>query len=168
MKGKIMSNYIKIGSWDPRRITRNEFLSPFDSLFNDILNQSFPSLKGDLGEDFFSKNSYPKVNILSFEDRVEIEAAVPGLTESDIDVEISEGVLSIKGNSNQREDVSDANYTRREVKRSAFCRSFTVGESLDEENISGKYANGILTISIPRITKEDSIPKVKTIQIESS
>lgn len=162
-----MSNLIKIGSWDPRRLTRSEFISPFDTLFNEIINQSFPSLKGDLGEDFFSKNSYPKVNILSFDDRVEIEAAVPGLTEEDIDVEVSDGVLSIKGKSNQREDVSDANYTRREVKRSAFCRSFTVGESLDENGISGRYSNGILTVSIPKLKKEDSIPKVKIIDIKT-
>lgn len=162
-----MSNYLKIGSWNPRKLTRSEFISPFDTLFNEIINQSFPSFKGDLGEDFFSKNSYPKVNVLSFDDRVEIEAAVPGMTEEDIDVEVSEGVLSIKGKSNQREGVSDANYIRREVKKSAFCRSFTVGESLDEDNISGKYSNGILTISIPRAKIEESTPKVKTISIDT-
>ena len=162
-----MSNLINSGHWSPRKITKNEFISPFDSLFNEIINQSFPSFKKDLGEDFFSKNSYPKVNILSFDDRVEIEAAVPGLTEEDISVEISEGVLSIKRKNNQREDVTDANYTRREVKRSAFCRSFTIGDNLDEEGVVGSHVNGILTITIPRLSQEKAVPHVKKVSITS-
>jgi|TARA_Y100000310_G_C20287175_1_gene625433 HSP20 family protein len=143
----------------PRALSRNEWLTPFDRLFDDMLGNMFPTVASDLGEDFFVKGAYPKVNVINNEENVLIEAAIPGMNKEDVAVEVSDGVLTIQGTSNQREDVDNGQYVKREIKRSAFQRSFRLGENLDEAAIQGSYDNGILCLTIPKVvpTTEDHL-----------
>ena len=62
------------------------------------------------------------------------------------------------------EKKKDANYLRKELKRSAFTRSFTLGEMLNPDEISAEFKNGILELAIPK--KEKVIPPVKKITIK--
>jgi len=135
-------------------------------LFDDMLGTMFPAFSTDLGEDFFVKGSYPKVNVVNNESDVTIEAAIPGLTKKDVSVEIADGVLTIQGISNQRADVENSQYVKREIKRSAFQRSFRLGENLDENNVSGEYDNGILTLVIPKLVPTEQEAVVKTVEIK--
>jgi HSP20 family protein len=160
-----MTSIIRRGAFPTRTISKREFLTPFDELFNEFFNSSFPALHNELGNDFFAQGSYPKCNVVNFDDRIEIEAAIPGLTSEDIDVEVTEGVLTIRAESNQRIDVEDSQYVKREVKRSAFARSFRLGDNLDETKIGGLHENGILTITIPKIKSTNSEPVVRKIKI---
>ena len=161
-----MNGIIRRGAYPARKLSKREFLTPFDDLFNELLNSSFPTLHRELGTDFFAQGSYPKCNVVNFDDRVEIEAAIPGLGKDDVDVEISDDVLTIKGESNQRADVEESQYVKREVKRSAFARSFRLSENLDQTGISGNFLNGILTIIIPKLKPTNTEPAVRTIEIK--
>ena len=160
-----MTSIIRRRALPQKAISRKEFLTPFDELFNSLLNNSFPELHNDLGANFFSQGSYPKCNVVNFDDKVEIEAAIPGLTRSDITVEVSDGVLVIKGESNQREDISDAQYVKREVKRSAFARSFTLDENLNQDEITATFNDGMLILSIPKREEVEIMPQVRRISI---
>jgi HSP20 family protein len=160
-----MTGIIRRRALPQKVISRKEFLTPFDELFNSLLNNSFPSLHNDLGTNFFSQGSYPKCNVVNFDDKVEIEAAIPGLTRNDITVEVSDGVLVIKGESNQREDISDAQYVKREVKRSAFARSFTLDENLNQDEITAVFDNGMLILSIPKREEVEIMPQIRRISI---
>ena len=77
-----------------------------------------------------------------------------------------EGILTIRGGNNQREDVEDSQYARREVKRSAFARSFQLGENLDENAISAAYENGILTLTIPKLQPTETATVIRKIEIK--
>jgi len=148
------------------RISRDEWLTPFDRLFDDMLGSVFPTLAHDVGEDFFVKGSYPKVNVINNDTDVTIEAAIPGLDKEDVTVQVTEGVLTIQGTSNQHVDTKNSQYVKREIKRSAFQRSFRLGENLDENNISGEYDNGILTLVIPKVVPTEEETIVKTVEIK--
>ena len=100
-----------------RTLSKKEFLTPFDRLFDDMLTDMFPAFHRQYGEDFFSKGSYPKVNVINHDNCVTIEAAIPGLTKEDIQVEVTDGVLSIVGTSNQNEQIKDSQYVKREIWR---------------------------------------------------
>ncbi len=160
-----MSATIRRAGLAPRAFTRNEFLTPFDRIFDDMLGNMFPTFSNDLGEDFFSKGSYPKVNVINGEEDLVIEAAIPGMGRNDVDVEVTERVLTIRGASNQHRDVNDVQYVRREIKRSAFQRSFRLGDNLDAENISGAYDNGVLTLTIPKLVPTAQERNVRKIEI---
>ena len=92
----------------PRAFSRDEWLTPFDRLFDDVFGSMFPTVAKDIGEDFFVKGSYPKVNVIDNEDTVLIEAAIPGMHKDDVTVEVADGVLTIQGTSNQHTDVGEA------------------------------------------------------------
>lgn len=160
-----MTSIIRTRAPLSRALSKREFLTPFDELFNELFNSSFPALHNELGNDFFAQGSYPKCNVVNFDDRIEIEAAIPGLTSADINVEVTDGVLTIRAESNQRSDVEECQYVKREVKRSAFARSFRLSDNLDETKIGGIHENGILTITIPKIKPTNSEPVVRKIEI---
>ena len=161
-----MPNLIRRSALPARTISKREFLTPFDEIFNNLMGDVFPTFHQEFGENFFAQGSYPKCNVLNFDDRVEIEAAIPGLTKEDVTVEVVDGVLTIKSESNQRADVEDSQYVKREVKRSAFARSFRLGDNLVEDYISGAFENGILTITLPKAQPTNIVPEVRKIEIQ--
>jgi HSP20 family protein len=160
-----MSAIIKRRGVPARTLSKKEFLTPFDRLFDDMLTDMFPAIRRDFGEDFFTKGSYPKVNVINYDECIEIDAAIPGMTRDSVDVEITDGVLTIQGTSNQNRHVDDAQYLKREIKRSSFRRSFTLGENLDSGKISAKFDNGILTLIIPKLIPDDAEPVTRKIEI---
>ena len=149
-----------------KHFTRDEFLTPFDRLFDDFFKNSFPSVTKDFGEDFFSKGSYPKVNVLNNVNNIVIEAAIPGLTKEDVQVEVKDDILTIRAESNQNSTVENPQYVKREIKRSAFRRSFNLGENLDQENIEGECENGILTLRIPKLVPAEKDKLARQIDIK--
>ncbi len=160
-----MTSLIRRNNFAPRALSRNEFLTPFDRVFDDMFSNMFPTFSRDFGEDFFVKGSYPKVNVVNRETSIDIEAAIPGMSKDEVAVEITDGTLTIQGNSNQRDDVEDGQSVRREIKRSKFQRSFRLGDNLDQAGITANYDNGILTLNIPKIVPDDAEPSTRKIEI---
>ena len=132
------------GALAPRTLSRDEWLTPFDRLFDDM---------------------FGKVNVIDNKDTVLIEAAIPGMHKDDVTVEVADGVLTIQGTSNQHTDVGNGQFVRREIKRSAFQRSFRLGENLDETAIKGSYDNGILTLTVPKVVPTADERVVRQIEI---
>jgi len=161
-----MTSLIRRGAFPVRTISKRELFSPFDDLINSLWGDMFPTLHKEVGQDFFLQGGYPKVNVVTFDDRVEIEAAIPGLSKDAVEVEVIDGTLTIRGESNQRADITDAQYARREVKRSAFARSFQLGDNLDETNIGAAYENGILILTIPKVQPTEAENIVRKIEIK--
>ena len=77
--------------------SRDEFLTPFDSFFDNVITQMYPSFGKEVGIEFFGNNSYPKVDVVDHIDRISIEAEIPGLGKEDVSVDLEEGVLTIAG-----------------------------------------------------------------------
>lgn len=142
---------------------RDEFLTPFDSIFDKMVNQAFPNFGQEFGVNFFGNSSYPRVNVADHKNEVRIEAEIAGLTKSDVSVEYEDGLLTISGEKKTELEDPDVKYVYRELKRSSFRRSFKVDETtLQVDNISAKFDNGILNISIPkRKIVETKTKKVK-------
>ena len=146
---------------------RDNLLSAFDKIFDD----AFRGVNGDLyksfGIDPFSKASYPKVNVVAYDDRVHIEAEIAGYSKEDIEVQVEEGLLSITGKTRSRNDVESKENTGthilRELKRGSFSRSFNLSNELDANNIEASFKDGILTIDIPR--KEPVVNKINKVTI---
>ena len=148
---------------NPQHLSRDEFLTPFDRIFDDLIDRQFPTFKEEVGVSF-NKGSYPKVNVYEYDDKVGIIAEIPGLDKKDLDVEVEDGVLTISGEkSHGKFDEAKAKVLRRELKHSSFKRQFTLGELLDGGNINASFDDGILSIEIPKI--EPKLPKKHTVKI---
>ena len=142
---------------------RDSLLNSFDKILDDAFRGVNPDLYKAFGIDPFSKSAYPKVNVLSFDNRIEIEAEIAGYTKEDISVQIEENVLSIVGKASQLNEQTDKSvYLLRELKRSSFSRSFTLSDQLDASNIDATFKDGLLKLVIPRKVKtpESKVNKV--------
>mgnify|MGYP001372221742 FL=1 len=146
---------------NPRHLSRDEFLTPFDKVFDTMMEQAFPSFKEDVGVSF-NQGAYPKVNVYEHDDKISIVAEIPGLDKKNVSVEVEDQVLTISGDKHGFDD-SDAKCITRELKQSSFKRSFNLGEHLDGEDVSASFKDGLLSIAIPK--KEPEKPKKKFVKI---
>lgn len=139
---------------------RDEFLTSFDSFFGDIFEDMFPETTREFGIGLFSKGAYPKVDVLDSEDKMCLTAEIPGLTKSQVSIQVQDGVLTIKGekqSDNKKE--KPGTYIYQELKKSSFARSFQLNDNLDADKIDAKFENGVLEVVIPKRTPE---PKSQT------
>ena len=141
---------------------RDEFLQPFDQVFDQMMTTQFPTFFEEAGIDF-AKGSYPKCNIMDDVNDVIVMAEIPGLSKDDVSIKVEDSVLTISGTRIASSN-GTAKYIRRELKHSSFKRSFTLSDTLDTMNIDASFENGILTITIPK--KEESKPKTIDIEIK--
>ena len=149
-----------------RPYSTTELITPFDSLLNELFNDNFAPLKQAFGDDFFVRGSYPKVNVVNTDDSVIIEAAVPGMAKEDITLEIKDDVLTISGRSNQADEYESSAFVRREIKRSRFERSFALSDNLNRDAITASCDNGVLKLTLPKVSPEEQAPQSQYIEIE--
>ena len=133
---------------------RDEFLTPFDKIFDHMLDTQFPEVVKQVGVKPYQGSAYPKVNVYEYDEKVGIVAEIPGLTKKDISVEVEDGTLTISGEKHNILEDNGAKVLRRELKASSFKRNFELGENLDGDNIKADFKDGVLSISIPKIEPE--------------
>ena len=144
-------------------IDRDDFLTPFDKMFDQIVQTQFPDITKSVGVKPYQGSAYPKVNVYEYDDKVGIVAEIPGLDKKQLEVSVEEGVLTISGDKHSTFESDGAKVLRRELKQSSFKRQFELGELLDWDNISANFKDGILSVSVPKIEPEK--PKKHTVKI---
>ena len=133
---------------------RDEFLTPFDKMFDSMVESQFPEVVKSVGVKPYQGSAYPKVNVYEYDDKVGIVAEIPGLDKKQLNVEVEDGVLTISGDKHSTFEDEGAKVLRRELKQSSFKRSFELGEQLDGDNIDASFKDGVLSVSIPKIEPE--------------
>jgi HSP20 family protein len=142
---------------------RDDFLTPFDKMFDTMVESQFPEVVKSVGVKPYQGSAYPKVNVYEYEDKVGVIAEIPGLDKKQLDVAVEDGVLTISGDKHSAFEDDGAKVIRRELKQSSFKRSFELGDLLDGDNVSAKFKDGILSVSIPKI--EPEVPKKHSVKI---
>ena len=142
---------------------RDSFLTPFDKMFDQMIEQQFPNVVQQVGVKPYQGTAYTKVNVYEYDDKIGLIAEIPGLKKKQLNIEVEDGVLTISGDKHNVWDDAKAKILRRELKQSSFKRSFELGELLDGDNISASFTDGILSISIPKLEPEK--PKKKSVKI---
>ena len=123
--------------------------------------KQFPNFQDEVGVSF-NQGAYPKVNVYEYDDNISIVAEIPGLDKKNVTVQVEEDILTISGDKHGFDD-SGGKCITRELKQSSFKRSFNLGEHLDGEDVTAKFKDGMLSISIPKVTPEK--PKKKFVTI---
>ena len=142
---------------------RDEFLTPFDRVFDQLFETNFPEFVRSVGVKPYQGSAYPKVNVYEYDDKVGIVAEIPGLDKKQLEVSVENGVLTLAGDKHSAFENDGAKVLRRELKQSSFKRQFELGELLDGENISASFKDGILSVSVPKVEPEK--PKKHTVKI---
>ncbi len=111
--------------------------------------------------------SIPAVNIQETEDSFSVEVAAPGKTKADFNIELDNDVLTISSEEKKENETSDKNgkYTRREFSYSNFKRAFSLPDTVNSEQISASYKDGVLFIDLPK-REEAKVQAKRMIDIE--
>ena len=142
---------------------RDTFLTPFDKMFDQMVETQFPDITKSVGVKPYAGSAYPKVNVYEYDDKVGIIAEIPGLNKKQLEVSVEDGVLTISGDKHSAFENEGAKVLRRELKQSSFKRQFELGDLLDGENISANFKDGILSVEVPKLEQEQ--PKRHTVKI---
>ncbi len=124
-------------------------LDPFADL------PSLSRLRGDLAD--------VKFDVSDSEDAIEISAELPGIDEKDVDLSLSDGILTIKGEKKTESEEKKKDYYCRERQFGSFVRAFRVPDSVDEAKIKASFDNGVLEVSLPK--RPEAKAKAKKISI---
>ena len=146
---------------NPAHLNRDEFLTPFDKIFDQLMLKQFPNFQEEVGVSF-NQGAYPKVNVYEYDDTIGIVAEIPGLDKKNVSVDVEDSILTISGDKHGF-DTDGGKCITRELKQSSFKRSFNLGEHLDGDDVSANFKDGMLSISIPK--KEPEKPKKNFIKI---
>lgn len=125
-------------------IRRNDPFDIFQRRFGDLFDREGFMTPAQRGE------WLPAVDIQETDDGYVFRMDVPGLKPEDLEVELHEGVLSIRGSRKEETREEDKGYVRVERRQGSFARQFRVPTSVRAESLSAKVADGVLTIEVPK------------------
>ncbi|MGO9171343.1 MAG: Hsp20/alpha crystallin family protein [Rhodomicrobium sp.] len=92
----------------------------------------------------------PSVDVVEKDDAFELTADLPGVDEKNIEVKLSGGILTIKGEREEHKEEKKKDFYVSERQFGSFERSFQVPESVESDKIDAHFKNGVLTISLPK------------------
>ncbi|MDE0468368.1 MAG: Hsp20/alpha crystallin family protein [Candidatus Poribacteria bacterium] len=102
----------------------------------------------------------PAADICETENGFEIRAELPGVSEDDINISVTDNLLTIKGEKRQEENSEGKNYHCVERRYGSFQRSFTLPRHVETDGIKAGFTDGVLTLGIPKaeVAKPTEIP----------
>jgi len=128
-------------------------------LFQDSVNRLFSDQPG-------SRPWTPAVDILETDNELVLKADVPGVEQKDIDIQLENGTLTVKGERKFSSEERNKGFHRLERSYGSFVRYFTVPESIDAEHVRADFQNGVLTVTLPK--KEIAKPKAIKVQVSNN
>lgn len=108
----------------------------------------------------------PAVDVAEKDQAYEITAELPGMDQNNIEVKLSDGVLTIKGEKRQETEEKKKNYYVSERRYGSFERSFQVPDTVDAEKIEAAFSKGVLTVTLPKSVEAQK--SAKTIAVKAA
>lgn len=92
----------------------------------------------------------PAVDIAETENELLLKADLPGVEMKDIDIQLENGTLALRGERKYENEKQDGGYHRVERSYGTFARYFTLPDTVDPEAVKADYKNGVLTVRLPK------------------
>jgi len=156
-------------AWQPLETSRREV----DRLFQDFDRDSWrlPFRRSTFDVEPFwrrelSWGATPAVDIVEKDNAFEITADLPGFDEKNVEVKLSNGSLTIKGEKREEKEEKKKDYYLHERHFGSFERSFRVPDGVDSDKIEAKFNKGVLTVTLPK--KPEAQKPVKKIDVKAA
>ncbi len=108
----------------------------------------------------------PAVDILETENELILKADVPGVDLKDIDIQLENGTLTLRGERKSERTENNKGFHRLERSYGSFARYFTVPDTVDAEHVRADFHNGVLSVTLPK--KEIAKPKTIKVQVNNN
>lgn len=125
-------------------------LSPFGG-FRDLesqMNRMLAQTLGQLPQTTTQAEWAPAVDVIGENGDMVIRAELPGMKREDVDVTVSNGVLSISGEREEEEEKEGSGYLVKERRYGSFRRNMLLPEGIDESQIRASFKDGLLEVTV--------------------
>ena len=132
----------------------------FDNFFDDDF--TMPSVFGGMNDALYGKHAknIMKTDVRETDNTYELDIDLPGFKKEDVSLKLDSGYLTIsaaKGLEKDEKEKKDGKYIRHERYEGQCSRSFYVGDGILAKDVSAKFEDGILKVSVPK-----AAPQVET------
>jgi HSP20 family protein len=139
--------------WDPFHELTN-----LQDRMNRLFQEGWGAPLSRRGEESLGMGTFvPPVDVYEDEHSIVLKMEVPGIDQKDIDVRVENNVLTVHGERKFEKDEKQENFQRLERSYGSFTRSFTLPNSVDTDNVSADYENGVLKIRLAK--RSEAKPK---------
>lgn len=107
----------------------------------------------------------PSCNVSETSEEYRIEAELPGVKQDDVEVNVEDRVLTLRGERREEKEEKGKKFHRVESSYGSFTRSFTLPDDADEDRVAADYKDGLLKVRIPRTAPKES--KARSVEISS-
>ncbi|HSF59566.1 MAG TPA: Hsp20/alpha crystallin family protein [Candidatus Binatia bacterium] len=102
----------------------------------------------------------PAVDLYEEKDDIVVKAELPGIDKNNIEVNLTDHMLTIKGEKKKEEEVKEENYYRSERSYGAFIRTLELPKDVHSDKVKASFKDGILEVRLPK-TEEAKAKEVK-------
>ena len=127
--------------WEPFRE-----LSSLQTEMNRLFNAAFDTSEGGNG----GRRWAPAMDLAETDDHFVLRADLPGMTESDVNIEVEDNVLTVSGERKAEHEENREGFYRVERAFGAFSRSLTLPKGIDADAVSASFDKGVLEVRIPK------------------
>ncbi len=129
--------------WEPLRE-----LTTLQNEMNRLFNTAFDAPASGAGAGL--RRWMPAMDLVETEDHFVLRADLPGMTESDVKIELEDTVLTVSGERRAEHEEEKEGYHRVERAFGAFSRTLTLPKGVDPEAISASFDHGVLEVRVPK------------------
>lgn len=122
----------------------------FGKRFSDILDEFFTDAVSTRQNRFI-----PSIDVSETDKQFLVEVQLPGMKKEDINVNLENGVLTVSGERNIRNEQNEKKFHRVETHYGSFSRSFQLPEGIKPDSVKAAYNDGILSITVDKSEKEN-------------
>jgi HSP20 family protein len=145
--------------WDPIREI-DSLQGEMNRLFAGFFDT--PTTRGGDNGTTAARRWIPAMDLVETGEHFVLKADLPGLTESDVRIEVENNILTVAGERKAEHEDKHEGYYRLERATGAFSRSLTLPEGIDPESVRATFHNGVLEVRIPKPVEV----KPRRVQIE--
>lgn len=143
--------------------------NPLVNLQRDM-NRVFQDFWSRFDRPFGASNGFlalgPRTDVSDADDKVEVSMELPGLDQKDIEVNLTEDVLTIRGEKKHETEENKQGYYLSERSYGAFHRMIPLPPGVDSNKAEARFKNGVLTVIVPKT--EEAKAKIKRIEVKSA
>lgn len=132
-------------SWQPNP---SQGIGGLRNEMDTLLQRFFGDGEGSMG-DLLT----PRMNVAETAQDIEVTLEIPGVKPEEIDVEVHNNQLVIRGEKKRENEVKEKSFHRVERSYGKFQRVVALGIPVEEEKVTARFADGVLTVSIPKAEK---------------
>ena len=144
--------------WEPYK-----GLNLFSDSFHELFDVTAKTLSRFEVEDRGAGNWAPRVDVYETKDSYIVSADLPGIKKEDIEIDLKDKTLSVRGEKKYEAKSDKDNYVRVERQYGKFLRRFSLSDNVDTAKIKAIYKDGVLEIKIPK--REEAAAKPVKVEI---